>query len=97
MLIEGKRERLARTIVSACQWLSRRSVKFRLLFEDVGLGLVLNGKRHLPAAKPVYHDGSADNAPRKVRQMGWPLRRPSRHERLSGGRSGPIRLGRIRG
>ena len=52
MLVRGKREWLARTIARSCHWLSKRSVRFRLLFEDIGGRLCLN--KRLPAANPRY-------------------------------------------
>ena len=54
MLVTGKREWLARTIVRSCHWLSTRSVRFQLLFEDIGGSLFLNDKMRLPAADPRY-------------------------------------------
>ena len=52
MLVRGKREWLARTIARSCHWLSKRSVRFQLLFEDIGGRLCLN--KRLPAANPRY-------------------------------------------
>ena len=40
--MEGKRERLARAVAKGCHWLSARSVKCRLLFEDLGARLLLS-------------------------------------------------------
>ena len=54
MLVTGKREWLARTIARSCHWLSKRSVKFQLLFEDIGGSLFLSDKMRLPAADPRY-------------------------------------------
>ena len=59
MVAEGKRERLARTIAVGCHWLSSRSIRWRLLFEDIGARLLLGDERGhypqpLPAATPVY-------------------------------------------
>ena len=59
MVAEGKRERLARTIAVGFHWLSSRSIRWRLLFEDIGGRLLLGDARGhypqpLPAATPVY-------------------------------------------
>ena len=59
MVAEGKRERLARTIAVGCHWLSSRSIRWRLLFEDIGARLLLGDERGhypqpLPAATLVY-------------------------------------------
>jgi SAM-dependent methyltransferase len=56
---EGKRDRLARAIVKGCHWLSARSVKSRLLFEDIAARLLLSDAEGrythtLPVADPVY-------------------------------------------
>lgn len=56
---EGKRDRLARAIANGCLWLSRRSVRFRLLCDDVGSRLFLSagmGLDQLPlhAVTPHY-------------------------------------------
>ena len=56
---EGKRDRLARMIARGCYWLSSRSVRCRLLFEDIGARLLISNAqgrypRLLPAADPVY-------------------------------------------
>ena len=52
MLVRGKRAWLARTIARSCHWLSKRSVRFQLLFEDIGGRLCLN--KRLPATNPRY-------------------------------------------
>ena len=52
MLVRGKREWLARTIARSCHWLSKRSVRFQLLSEDIGGRLCLD--KRLPAANPRY-------------------------------------------
>ena len=54
MLRTGKRDWLAGTIAGSCNWLSRRSARFRLLFEDIGGRLFLTEKMRLPAAEPRY-------------------------------------------
>ena len=59
MATEGKREWLARVIARGCHWLSSRSVKCRLLFDDIGARLLLSDAwgrfpQPLRAADPVY-------------------------------------------
>ena len=47
MVREGKRDWLARRVADGCLWLSRRSVRFQLLFEDIGSRLFLNARMGL--------------------------------------------------
>ncbi len=59
MVNEGKRDWLAKTIARSCYWLSSRSVRCRLLFEDIGARLLLSDAegrypRLLPAPDPLY-------------------------------------------
>ena len=60
MIHEGKRDWLARVIARSCYWLSSRSVRCRLLFEDIGARLLLSNAqgqypRLLHSADPVYN------------------------------------------
>ena len=60
---EGKRDRLARAIANGCHWLSRRSVRFRLLFDDIGSRLFLSsrmGLDQLPFHAVTPHYDPAD-------------------------------------
>jgi len=60
---EGKRDRLARAIANGCLWLSRRSVRFRLLCDDVGSRLFLSagmGLDQLPLHAVTPHYDPAD-------------------------------------